>query len=138
MWIVGINPSPEVMKLDGESVHVTGYVEDMLPYYNRSTVCVVPLRAGGGMRHKILEAMVLGRPVVSTTIGCEGLAVVDGKHLFVADTSEQFINKTLRIIRDEGLRQHITSQGRELVVTQYDWDVIAHREMKIFEEIAGD
>jgi polysaccharide biosynthesis protein PslH len=138
MWIVGINPASEVVHLAGESVHVTGKVEDLLPYYDRSTVCVVPLRAGGGTRLKIMEAMALGRPVVSTSIGCEGLDVVDGEHLFVADTSEQFINKTLRLIRDEELRRHITSQARELVVTQYDWNVIAHHEMKIFEEIVGD
>ena len=63
LWIVGRDPRSEVLQLDGNGVHVTGRVDDVMPYYRRSAVCVVPLRAGGGTRLKILEAMALGRPV---------------------------------------------------------------------------
>jgi len=135
MWIVGINPPPEVQLLDCNSVHVTGRVNDVRPFYSRSTVCVIPLRAGGGTRLKILEAMALGRPVVSTSIGCEGLDVMDGKHLFIADNPKAFIEKTLRLLTDEGLRQSITAQARELVVSRYDWEVIARRLIQVYSEL---
>ncbi len=137
LWIVGGEPRPEVLKLDGSAVHVTGRVEDVVPYYQQSTVCVVPLRAGGGTRLKILEAMALGRPVVSTTIGCEGLDVVDGEHLLIADTPEQFAEKTLRLLRDRQLYQHIAANGRRLVESRYGWDKIAERLMDVYQQMVG-
>jgi glycosyltransferase involved in cell wall biosynthesis len=136
MWIVGINPRPEVRELEGAGVHVTGFVEDVRPYYNRSTVCVVPLRAGGGTRLKILEAMALGRPVVSTSIGSEGLDAVDGEHILIADHPEDFAHKTLRLLTDETLRQSIANKARELVVRCYDWDIVAQRLMQVYEQVA--
>jgi len=136
LWIVGQNPPTEVTRLEGNGVHVTGRVDDLRLFYSRSAVSVVPLRAGGGTRLKIPEAMALGRPVVSTTIGCEGLDVVDGEHLFIADTPDQFAEKTLRLLADERLRQQITAGARELVVTRYDWDVIARRLMQVYAEVA--
>jgi polysaccharide biosynthesis protein PslH len=136
LWIVGGDPRPEVLKLNGSGVRVTGRVEDVVPYYQQSTVCVVPLRAGGGTRLKILEAMALGRPVVSTTIGCEGLDVVDGEHLFIADTPEQFAQKTVRLLQDRHLCQYICANGRQLVEARYGWDKIAERLMDVYEMVA--
>ena len=135
LWIVGRDPRPEVLQLNGDGVHVTGRVDDVIPYYRQSAVCVVPLRAGGGTRLKILEAMALGRPVVSTTIGCEGLDVVDGEHLLIADTPEQFAEKTVRLLTDRQLYQHIAANGRQLVEDRYDWDKIAGRLMDVYAEI---
>lgn len=137
-WIVGRDPRPEVLRLEGDGVHVTGRVEDVVPYYEQSDVCVVPLRAGGGTRLKILEAMALGRPVVSTTIGCEGLDVVDGEHLLIADTPEQFAEKTLHLLNDRQLYQHITANGRRLVETRYGWDRIADRLMEIYTGLVAE
>ena len=136
MWVVGKNPPPEVERLGGNGVHVTGRVEDVRPYYGWSTVCVVPLRAGGGTRLKILEAMALGRPVVSTSIGCEGLEVADGEHLFIADQPEAFADRTVRLLTDAALRESITSRARGLVVSRYDWDVIAKQLMRVYAEVA--
>jgi glycosyltransferase involved in cell wall biosynthesis len=132
LWIVGRDPRPEVLQLNGDGVHVTGRVDDVIPYYRQSAVCVVPLRAGGGTRLKILEAMALGRPVVSTTIGCEGLEVVDGEHLLIADGPEQFAEKTVCLLTDRQLYQHISTKGRQLVQTRYDWDKIAGRLMEVY------
>jgi sugar transferase (PEP-CTERM/EpsH1 system associated) len=135
MWIVGRDPLPEVMRLSSDDMHVTGQVDDVVPYYRRSTVCVVPLRAGGGTRLKILEAMALGRSVVSTTIGCEGLDVVDGKHLLVADNPERFAEQTVRLLTDRALYERITTNARRLVVSHYDWDAIAEQMMQIYAEV---
>jgi glycosyltransferase involved in cell wall biosynthesis len=136
-WIVGANPHPDVVKLSGSGIHVTGQVADVIPYYQQSTVCIVPLRAGGGTRLKILEAMALGRPVVSTTIGAEGLDVLDGTHLFIADTPEAFAEKTVRLLRDRQLYQHIAANARRLVEARYDWAKIAERLMDVYEEVLG-
>jgi glycosyltransferase involved in cell wall biosynthesis len=136
LWIVGADPHPAVLNLKGGGVHVTGRVADVMPYYQQSTVCVVPLRAGGGTRLKILEAMALGRPVVSTTIGCEGLEVVDGKHLFIADTPEQFAEKTVRLCRERQLYKQMAANARELVEARYGWDKIAERLMDVYGQVA--
>ncbi len=134
--IVGINPSEEVQRLEGDGVHVTGAVADLLPYYRQSSVCVVPLRAGGGTRLKILEAMALRRAVVSTTLGCEGLDVRDGEHLSIADDPRQFAEKTLCLLREPGLQQRFSAAARQRVVDCYDWDDVARRVVATYQEAA--
>jgi polysaccharide biosynthesis protein PslH len=134
--IAGLNPASEVLALAGDGVYVTGTVEDVRPYYAQSAVCVVPLRAGGGTRLKILEAMALGRPVVSTSIGCEGLNVQDGVHLFIADTPEDFAAKTLLLLSKSDVRNSIIQNGRDLAEKHYDWDVITMQLLKSYQEVA--
>ncbi len=137
LWIVGRNPNPELLRLDDDRIHQTGEVADVRPYYGRSTLCVVPLRAGGGARLKILEAMALGRAVISTTIGCEGQSLVDGEHLLTADQPAVFAAQTLRLLRDHELRRTIVAKARQAVAAQYDWDLIANRLMAIYTEAAS-
>jgi glycosyltransferase involved in cell wall biosynthesis len=137
VWIVGASPSAQVTQLANESVHVTGYVEDIVPFYKKSMVSIVPIRAGGGTRLKILEAMAFGRPVVSTTIGCEGLDVINGEHLLVADDPRKFAEQTIRLLKDKSLYCRIAENARDLVVNKYDWDVIADDLLKVYQEIAG-
>ena len=134
-WIVGRNPLPEVKALQTDHIHVTGFVDDVVPYYERSTVSVVPLRAGSGIRLKILESMALGRPVVSTTLGCEGIDAVDREHILIADTPEQFSEKTLELLENRALYQRIVSNARRLVVNHYDWDAIADRLMDVYADM---
>ncbi len=137
VWIVGTNPRPELRLLNGNDVHVTGRVGDVQPYYQQSQVCVVPLRAGGGTRLKILEAMALGRPVVSTTIGCEGLDAVEGRHLLIADSDEEFAAKTARLLLDQALWQDLSRCARQLVEQKYDWDILAGQLMSLYDELVG-
>jgi len=99
-------------------------------------VCVVPLRAGGGTRLKILEAMAFGRPVVSSRIGCEGLDVTDGENILIADHPEEFAEKTVRLLHDDNLRKSIAENARRLVENHYDWDILAQRLMDIFTRVA--
>jgi glycosyltransferase involved in cell wall biosynthesis len=135
LWIVGKDPSSEVKRLNDNVIHVTGRVENVTPFYKESSVCIVPLRAGGGTRLKILEAMALARPVVTTSVGCEGLNTIDGEHLLVADHPLEFTEKTVRLLLDSTLRQTLVHNARRLVVDHYDWDVLAGRLMKIYLEI---
>lgn len=107
-----------------EQVEFTGFLDDIKPVVASSWACVVPLRIGGGTRLKILEAMSLGTPVVSTGKGAEGLDVLDGVHLLLADTAEQFSRQTIRLLNDECLRQKLSIQARQLVAEKYDWQCI--------------
>ena len=114
---------------DQEGVTLTGRVPDVRPYVAQSAVFIVPLRMGSGTRLKVLEAMAQGMPIVSTRVGCEGLDVVDGEHLLVADTADEFAAATLRLLQDEALRHHLGQRARQLVVERYDWDsIVLHLE----------
>lgn len=134
-WIVGADPPPRVRRLAGDGVHVTGRVEDLRPYYSRCAASVVPLRIGGGTRIKILEAMALGRPVVSTTVGCEGLRATDGRHLVVADDPDRFAEATARVLSDRALGQQLAANARGLVRSVYDWEPIAREYLRICEGV---
>lgn len=134
VWLVGRDPSDEVQRLAGDGVHVTGWVPDVRPYYARSSVCVVPLRAGGGTRLKILEAMALGRPVVSTALGCEGLNVKNGKHLFIADAPAEFADRTVQLLTDTALWQRMIAEAHRLVEEQYAWNAITRTLLTFYAE----
>lgn len=121
------------LALDG-SVHLSGYVDDIRPVIAESQVCVVPLRQGSGTRLKILEAMALGTPVVSTSKGAEGLNVVDGEHLLIADEPRAFAHATVRLLRDEPLRQRLTQNARRLVELRYDWRAIGAQFVRLVEQ----
>jgi polysaccharide biosynthesis protein PslH len=138
LLVVGAHPRPQIRQLamPGE-VTVTGQVPDVVPYYQRSRVSIVPLRAGGGTRLKILESMALGRPVVSTSIGCEGLAVVDGEHLLIADEPESFAECVVRLLIDQELRERIARHGRQLVERRYDWSAASRRLATIYQSVAA-
>jgi len=125
LLIVGRDPAPRVQALaDDPSVTVTGRVADVRPYFGRATAFVVPLRAGGGTRLKILEAFAARVPVVSTPLGCEGLDVNDGNHLLVADTPQAFAQQTLRLLEDAHLQARLTEAGYDLARTVYDYPVV--------------
>lgn len=108
----------------GDGVELTGYLEDVRPVVAQSWACVVPLRVGGGTRLKILEAMALGTPVVSTSKGAEGLAVTHGADILVADEPEEFAGAVLRVLKDGSLRADLAARGRRLVEERYGWDRI--------------
>lgn len=134
--IVGHHPSVEIKKLASQKdVTVTGYVPDVIPYYQQSQIIVVPLRAGGGTRLKILEAMALGRPVVSTQLGCEGLNISDGENIMIADTPPLFAEKVIELLSDRKLRQEISVNARKLVETDYDWQAISRKLMKVYRNL---
>jgi sugar transferase (PEP-CTERM/EpsH1 system associated) len=123
--IVGRTPTAAVRALADEHIEVTGTVADIRPFMQKATVYVVPLRIGGGTRLKIFEAMAMGQPVVSTTVGAEGLPVVSGEHAIIADGPRAFADAVLSLLRDSKRRQALGAAARKLVVEQYDWSVAA-------------
>jgi polysaccharide biosynthesis protein PslH len=120
--IVGRNPGREVRELAlTPGIEVTGTVDDVRPFYRKAVLSVVPLNIGGGSRLKILEAMAAGVPVVSTTLGAEGLNVQHGENILIADTSEQQIEAIVSLVENEEQRKHLIDGGRALVSNHYDW-----------------
>jgi glycosyltransferase involved in cell wall biosynthesis len=119
------------------SVRLTGYLPDPRPAIGSSAVCVIPLQQGTGTRLKILEAMALGVPVVSTSKGAEGLAVVDGKHLLLADEPEQFAHYTLQLLRNRAQGEALAADARRLVVERYDWRRIGAAFVSLVERVVS-
>ena len=101
-------------------MHLTGWVPDIDPFVQASRMLVVPMRAGSGMRVKILDAMARGLPVVSTSVGCEGIAVVPGEHLLVADTAEAFADAVLRVLADDDLAAALAQKCTGAGAGRYD------------------
>ena len=134
-WIVGNQPLPEVYELQNEFVHVTGRVEDVQPFYQKSSVCVIPLRAGSGTRLKILEAMALGRPIVSTSVGAEGIDITDGDNILIGDDPQTFASHIVHLLQDQATWQRITTQARQFAVDNYDWDSITDKLLKTFDSL---
>ena len=124
--IIGRAPTPAVRRLaDQAGIEVTGRVDDVRPHVAAGDVYIVPLRIGGGTRLKIFEAMSMGKAVVSTTIGAEGLPVAHGKNIVLADGAAEFADAVVRLIRDRATRQRLEAAARGLVVDHYDWSAVA-------------
>jgi sugar transferase (PEP-CTERM/EpsH1 system associated) len=124
--IVGREPTPAVRRLAHEhGITVTGRVDDVRPPVAEAAVYVVPLRIGGGTRLKIFEAMAMGKAVVSTGIGAEGLPVRDGEHLLLADEPRAFAGAVVALLRDVDRRRQIEAAARALMVERYDWSAVA-------------
>ena len=136
--VVGSRPPQHLRALseDGAGVNVTGYVLDPTPYLEQAGVFIVPLRSGGGMRVKILNALAQGLPIVSTTLGAEGIAVADGEHILLADEPTDFATAVLRLVKDPGLAARLGAAGRRLVKRSYDYR-IAYRPLDAVYAMAG-
>jgi len=119
LQIIGKSPPPELSLAPG--VIAPGYVDDVTPYWCNSRAFIVPLRAGGGMRVKILDAWARGLPVISTTIGAEGIKCQDGEDILIADTPGDFANAVVRVLSEEALAPQLAQGGRSTVEAHYDW-----------------
>lgn len=122
--ITGQATAADRAALERDGVELTGYVPDVQPLITQTWSEVVPLRVGGGTRLKVLEALALGTPVVSTSKGIEGLCVRDGQHVLVANTPRAFAHATLCLLDQPRLRAHLAAHGRYLIRTTYDWQQI--------------
>lgn len=121
--IVGKDPPRDIRDLSDHdrSIVVAGYVQDLDPYFEKATVMIIPVRAGGGMRVRILEGFARGMPMVTTTIGLEGIEATPGREILVADDPSEFASTVVTLLRDELLRKNLAENGRRLVERKYDW-----------------
>ncbi len=134
---LAITGSTRGVDLDGlaldDTVRLTGFVEDVRLPVARAAVCVAPIRQGGGTRLKILEAMALGTPVVSTSKGAEGLDAASGEHLLIAGDPDLFARQVIELLGDPALRQRLAASARRLVEERYDWQAIGARFVGLVE-----
>jgi len=123
--VVGSRPPEGLRALNGAGlgINVTGYVEDPTPYLEQAALTVVPLRAGGGMRVKILNALAQGVPIVSTTLGAEGIAVTHGEDILLADDPADLAAACLRVLNDPDEGERLSRNGRALAERRYDYRV---------------
>ena len=125
LTIIGRDP-PRSLLAEGRNrpdLDVTGYVSDLTPYLEEAVIFVAPLEAGGGMRVNILNAWCWGIPVVSTSIGAEGLRARHGKNLLIADTTDEFSKDVVTLLRDPTQGERLARAGRQTVEEHYDWRV---------------
>ena len=136
--VVGRNPS-ERLKTAGASrgVQITGTVADVRPYVAEAAVYIVPLRVGGGTRLKIFEALAMGKAVVSTSVGAEGLPLTPGEHFLQADSPEDFAEAVLSLLEDAPRRRALGEAGRHLVEARYSWKQIGREFERLCEEVAS-
>jgi glycosyltransferase involved in cell wall biosynthesis len=131
--IVGPRPTPEILAHRSDSIEIAGKVDDLRKHLASAELVVVPLRIGGGTRFKVLEAMSMQKPIVSTTIGAEGIDVVHEKHLLLTDGTEALARGVGRLLDDRDLGRKLGREGRELVKARYSWDAAA-KQMETFLE----
>jgi glycosyltransferase involved in cell wall biosynthesis len=127
LTVVGRKPYQSLIELSRRdpSIIVTGRVEDVRPYMERASAYVVPLRIGGGTRLKIYEAMAMEKPIISTTIGAEGLPAQDGQELLLADTPAAFAAGVVRVITDETFARELGERGAKMVRERFGWQRVA-------------
>jgi sugar transferase (PEP-CTERM/EpsH1 system associated) len=136
--VAGRKPPARVRRLAAvPGVRVTGTVEDVRPYVAEAAVCVVPLRVGGGTRLKIFEALAMGKAVVSTSVGAEGLPMIPGQHFLQADDPAAFADATSGLLQDPGRRRALGAAGRRLVEERYSWPQVAREFETICEDVVN-
>lgn len=133
--IVGRRPPDEILAAASEDVAIRGPVADLRPHIAAASVVIVPLRIGGGTRLKILEAMAMGKAVVSTSLGAEGLDAVPERDLLIADDAETFAKQVKRVLDDPALAARLGAAARELVSARYGWERSVERLSSFYHEV---
>ena len=140
LTILGKNPPADFYQLQNkypQKVEVTGYVDDLTPYLEKAALMVIPVRAGGGMRVRILEAFARGMPVVTTTVGVEGIKARPGEEILVEDDPAGFAQAASNLLDDEALGASLAEKGRSLAESHYDWQVVLKKMDHIYNRTAS-
>jgi glycosyltransferase involved in cell wall biosynthesis len=121
LYLAGKTPPEAIRRLASDRVVVTGQVPDIREYIQRAAVVVLPLRVGAGTKHRVFQALAMEKPLVTTSVGAEGIALEHGKNAMVADDPHAFAEHTVSLLRDAPRRRALGQAGRELVLARYDW-----------------
>lgn len=138
LTVIGKQPDTPVAQEIAKHPNVTlaGLVEDIRPDVDAAAAYIVPLRIGGGTRLKILDALSMSKAIISTSVGCEGLDVEDGKTIVIADTPDAFVQAIVKVLADPAWADTIGQQGRQLVESRYDWAAVAKTLMAVYADTA--
>lgn len=135
IYIVGNSPPKCLQDRSSSNVIVTCFVDDVRPYVWRSSLYVVPLRMGGGTRLKVLEALAMKKPVITTSIGCEGINVVDSESVLIEDNPEYFALRAVELLNNITMRKTLSSNGYDLICSTYDWKIISAKMNESYQTI---
>jgi len=136
--IIGGRPPPSLLALAGPRVELTGFVADLRPHLAAATAVVVPLRLGGGTRLKIVEAMAMGKAIVSTTLGAEGIGAVTGRDLLIEDEPAAFAEAVNRLLAEPDLAARIGQSARQLAADRYSWNGAAQALEGFYRRVLED
>lgn len=136
LWLVGNAPPDSLLQLASDSIHVTGHVPDVVPYYAQATVFICPLRFGAGIKNKLLEAMAMKLPIVATSLSMEGIAATDG--IITADTAEAIAEAALMLLTDPTRRAKIGMINRQVIQNNYTWEAVADQYVELYRELAAN
>jgi glycosyltransferase involved in cell wall biosynthesis len=138
LTIAGKNPPADFLQIAARSkgrIRVTGYVPDLTPLMEEAALVAVPVRAGGGIRVRILEAFARAMPVVTTTVGLEGIQARPGEDVLVEDDTDGQATAVIQLIRDEALQDRLARNGRKLAEEKYDWQIVLEALDEVYERI---
>jgi glycosyltransferase involved in cell wall biosynthesis len=135
--LVGRNAPKTILDIakNDQNIQIAGFVEDVRPYMEEAALIIVPLRYGGGTKLKVLNSLAMGKAVVSTSIGIEGIDVSPGKNIIVEDTPKKFAESVIYLLENANIRKDIGSMGRRLIEEKYDWTMIGKRQRELYKEI---
>lgn len=135
LYIVGNSPDKEIVKISKNhpNVLVTGFVDDVRVYFRKATVFICPMRAGGGTRLKIIDALASGKPIVATSMACEGIDVTNGKNVLIADNPSEFCSAIETLLTNSALRASLAVEGRRLAEEKYSWGAIGKKLCEIYK-----
>lgn len=139
LTVVGRNPSSHLRRIVEEfpEIKILGRVDDVRPYMSQASVYIIPLRIGGGTRIKVYEAMAMGKAIVSTRVGTEGLPLEDGKHVLLADQPQEFAESVIRLLRDPIARNKLERSARKFVETHGGWNEAVQQFAEICLEVVN-
>jgi glycosyltransferase involved in cell wall biosynthesis len=135
--IVGRGGPAELDLVRRPGVEATGEVPDVRPHLQQAEIVVVPILAGSGTRFKVVEGLAMAKPMVSTSVGCEGIGVEHEKHLLIADTPEEFAAAVTRLLDDHALARSLGEAGREFVEREYSWERAGERLQALYDVVLG-
>lgn len=137
-FVVGGNPPPELMAYASPEIEITGRVPDLRPYFEYSMIFLSPLQLGAGIKNKILESMAMGTPVVATPLSCDGIPVVNEKHVLLGTSDLDLVNGVVRLLQDDELRHSLRYNARKLIEEQFTWSRVADRYDALYRQVIAE
>lgn len=135
--VVGASPPQQLLDVAAHDkrISVTGFVNDVRPYFSQAEIYLCPMRDGGGTRVKILDALAMGKAIIATTMGCEGIDVTPDKNVLIANTPQEFLKQIQRLHGNAALRQNLGHEARRLAVDEYSWPVIGSNLSTVYQRL---
>jgi glycosyltransferase involved in cell wall biosynthesis len=138
LFLVGENPPVDLRQTSNENIIVTGRVPEITPYFDRAALLVAPLHLGGGMRIKVLESLAAGKAVVTTPLAAEGLDVLDGEQLVIAETDREFIDRIVYLLEHPEERRALANRARAWAREHIAWKASIAKYETLYQELLGE